>query len=540
MPGYVRPQTNTAKAIRRIVVYRPTPTEGLRGWIYDNDGDPKQWFTLNLTIPIISATATHNSIAWSWTALPLATSYEYRIDGGAIQSTTATSVNSTGLTEGQEYTIEVRGVLGDVRTDWGEFSQSTTLLTITAPVVTASVIGRTSITFTWEAVSNAQSYQWRSTNNALGTLTTVDATTLSVTIDGLIEGVEYTFEVRAVRGTRQSDFGEASATTTVLLPSTPVNFQIQSFTHDTVTWVWDAAANATSYQVRLTSGGAIMDIGAVTTLARTGLNEGVSYGLEVRAVRSTAQIDDRVSAWTSRVAQTTTVRQPSHPDIISGTALSSSSIRWNWNAISLAEFYEWTATATGDAPSDVTRITATQLTRTGLSPNSNYNFRVRSGRVVQGTTYRSGWSSNTSVTTQLGTLPTPSLVYTSILRNMEVDSINGTPVDVFTVTHNIPAAELPLDVRFVIRLHPRAVPGAPGQSAALTVNVTSTDPVVLYKQFGNEGGNFSQALRQIYAAQMTATDYNNSSLSAYTLGQRAGGLSAGLTTTAPGFPRTTP
>jgi hypothetical protein len=76
---------------------------------------------LGLPAPELAAHyySTGGSTVVNWAAVSAADSYEYTVDGGSVETTTATSIAVSGLDQGA-VTVQVRSVRGSVTSDWAE------------------------------------------------------------------------------------------------------------------------------------------------------------------------------------------------------------------------------------------------------------------------------------------------------------------------------------------------------------------------------------------------------------------------------------
>ena len=111
------------------------------------------------------------------------------------------------------------------------------------------------VTVTWDASATATSYQlWVSTTNDSTTSTMYDCNFTNTYYDytAAAPGVTYYFWVVAANDAGTGDFsnpGEAGSLAQQATPAAPTNVQASNDQTDQVTVTWDAAANATSYQV---------------------------------------------------------------------------------------------------------------------------------------------------------------------------------------------------------------------------------------------------------------------------------------------------
>ncbi len=263
-------------------------------------------------------------LRWDDPGDALITGYEYRVGTTATDGTTAwspdwteisgsgattTSHTATGLANGTEYTFEVRAA----NTSGAGAAASVAAIPAPAPVAPVGLSAATAsgqVTLGWDDPGDASitGYEYR-VGTTSGTVTVWDpdwtavsgsgAATVSYAVTGLVDGTEYTFEVRAVNSTGD---GAAAGVAAVPVPApvAPVGLSAATASGQ-VTLGWDDPGDASitgyEYRVGTTSGGttvwdpdwtAVSGSGAATvSYAVTGLVDGTEYTFEVRAVNST-------------------------------------------------------------------------------------------------------------------------------------------------------------------------------------------------------------------------------------------------------------
>jgi hypothetical protein len=156
-----------------------------------------------------------------------------------------------------------------------------------------ATIASTTTTFTWDAISNATSYEYcMATSTAACTTWTNTGTSTTATNTGLEHNTTYYWQVRAINaaGTTYADstsFGQF----TVVFP--PAAFNLTSPPNNaskqptTVTLTWAASTRAASYEycIALTQAACTnwQSTGNKSTVAVSGLAKGKSYFWQVRA-----------------------------------------------------------------------------------------------------------------------------------------------------------------------------------------------------------------------------------------------------------------
>ena len=119
-----------------------------------------------LAAPVLSSDGIHtNGFTVLWTAVPGAGKYNYRLDGGAVQTTTDVAVAFKSLSALTAYTVEVQAAPSDANaanydvSSWASIQVKTLdLVTLGAPQLKAENVLATEFTVSWPAVDNAGAY----------------------------------------------------------------------------------------------------------------------------------------------------------------------------------------------------------------------------------------------------------------------------------------------------------------------------------------------------------------------------------------------
>ena len=235
-----------------------------------------------------------SSITWSWDAVDGADGYQVQFNtagnfaGVDAMHTAETSHTQTGLSEGMAGHLRVRATAGSgdmmrVST-WAAHVSGSTRVTPGIPMNLTATGGEGSITWTWDATENADSYYIQSSTGGAFTSTTesMEVMETSHTMADLEEGATAYLRVRASSGTGDQEklmSGWADPTrgmTTVpAIPPAPTGLTATSG-DGSITWSWDEVAGATGYQVQFStsedfSGAETMDV------------EGTSHAMDVEA-----------------------------------------------------------------------------------------------------------------------------------------------------------------------------------------------------------------------------------------------------------------
>ncbi len=204
----------------------------------------------------LKATATGSStIALTWTAAENALSYNiYEIVSGnaeKVATATATAYTVSGLEANTPYFFAVSAVRNDQESERTENAYAITSdLVPGAPTnLVATTIDMTSIGLTWSEGENATGYNIYRDGVKVG-----ESSGLLYVDRDLIQGTQYCYTVKGVRGTVESESSsnQACATTDGVKPTPPVaptNLNVNALSTSSVKLVWGAVGNATSYNV---------------------------------------------------------------------------------------------------------------------------------------------------------------------------------------------------------------------------------------------------------------------------------------------------
>ncbi len=167
---------------------------------------------------------------------------------------------------------------------------------LNAPVNLIAASGNKQVTLSWDAVSDAISYNVKRATSADGPYSTIAETITGTTyIDtNVTNGTAYYYVVSAVHSPSESpNSNEVSATPMISPLNAPVNLTATSGNKQ-VALSWDAVSDATSYNVkRATSADGLYSIIAEnitgTTYIDTDVTNGTTYYYVVSAVNSTSE-----------------------------------------------------------------------------------------------------------------------------------------------------------------------------------------------------------------------------------------------------------
>jgi hypothetical protein len=306
------------------------------------------------------------------------TNYDVQIGGGAsaIQRIGATTTfRWEGLTNGQEYTFQVRAVNAKGE---GEFSAPSApehpLRPPDAPPAPVGTRGDKTITVNWGAPANGGDRIIEYQVQILSTGASNTTTGTSIRWANLPNGQPQQFQVRA---RNRADWGAWSPASAAVVPcgvpDAPTNVAATRGDQSAaVTWSapYDQGCAITGYTVRANGGGGTNVGGGVTSATVGGLSNGTTYTFTVVARNEVG--DSAASAASNPVVP---AGLPCAPNI-SSAAPDTGRVTVSWGAAcpngsaitqyQLATNGQWQNVGTG-----------TSYTRTGLADGTTYSFQVR-------------------------------------------------------------------------------------------------------------------------------------------------------------------
>ena len=379
------------KAIGDTVVYSDSPvSEELAFSTLDLE-------VLATPVPVASA-QTQTTATVTWGANAKAEGFKYAIDGGAQSALiTENHIDLTGLTADTEYSIVVQAIGDGASYDDSVASEALVFSTLELEVLATpsnlseSAVTQTTATVSWDANENAEGFKYSlnagSTWSDILTSPTVDLTDLTA-------GTEYSVTVKAIGDGIVYDDSLVSdplvfSTLELEVLDTP-EAAVTAFDDISITVGWGAVDNAEGYTI--TWGEALTQdvLSDVLTYKIEGLSANTEYSITVKALGDGIVSDDSLAA---EVLQTTDKIQLDTP-VISGDALSSSSVKFSWAAIDNASGYKYST----DEGANWTDTALLEITLTDLTPSTSYTMLVKAIAFVE-SNYRDSDSGSGSVST---------------------------------------------------------------------------------------------------------------------------------------------
>ena len=340
--------------------------------------------------PVLTArTTTVSTVVLEWTAVTNADSYTLtRIVAGeddvTVATTTALTATDTGLTAATEYKYVITATVGSRTSANSNEVAATTLPAPTAPdapVLTAGATTDTTISLSWTAVPNADSYTLTRIVAGEDDVTVATTTALTATDTGLIAATEYKYVITATVGGRTSANSNEVTATTLPAPTAPDAPVLTAGTTTTSTIVleWTAVTNADSYTLTRVVAGED-DVEVATTTALTATDENLEPATEYKYV-ITATVGSRTSVKSNEVTARTDASPtaPAAPTLILG-AVTSTSVVITWTAVDGTLAY---CLVRSDKTGCIARVFHTTLggdlpayTDTDVTPGTTYTYHV--------------------------------------------------------------------------------------------------------------------------------------------------------------------
>lgn len=299
-------------------------------------------------------------------------SHSFQIEG--------TSGQFSGLSENTTYYLRARARnRNDIFTDFNIFASS-----ITRPGAPSGVFGTalgvSSISWTWDAIPGALSYNVYSSTGALSLSSNVSSNNF-IQI-GLSTNVVYSIRVSALNASGEGELSAPASTAT--FSASPANLAVDSRTDKTISISWDENTNpaGTRYEVSLSTDDFTLNFSTPIPLSRglTGntttlfdLTSETDYWIRLRSFNASDLADGFSNTVTTRTFPT----PPNAPADFSAVALSTISIRWSWTDNSDNEGGFRIYLSTGGLLSPDLAQNATDYTAPDLQVNTAYQAFVR-------------------------------------------------------------------------------------------------------------------------------------------------------------------
>ena len=229
------------------------------------------------------------------------TNYEYSLDGGSTWVTpnppvTTSPLVVTGLTDGTEYSVQLRAVNSVGSGAASASTLATPVTTAGAPVIGSITAGDQQVSVSFSAPSSnggtdVTNYEYSTDGGLTWALPNSAVTTSPLVITGLTNGTEYSVQLRAVNSVGSGAASASTLATPVTLPGEPDISLAHPISDGAVIYFTEPTSNGgshvTAYEYS-TDGGStwVRPAASVTSspLVITALTNGTEYSVRLRAV----------------------------------------------------------------------------------------------------------------------------------------------------------------------------------------------------------------------------------------------------------------
>ncbi len=324
------------------------------------------WNTLNVNCltPIHPIAGLHGvtsyQVLWVWSTVPGATGYKWNTWNNYSNATdmgTTTMKMETGLACNTAYNRYVWAYNACGQSEPVILNQTT--MVASSPVSASNVTSPNQVVWNWNAVPGATGYKWGTTNVYANA--TDMGTAISKTETGLTCQTLYTRYVWAYNSCGYSS-PTTLAQTTSQLPLAPFAATHTS-TSSQITWNWNPVTSALGYKINTVNDyTTATDLGLVISKTETGLPCNTAQTRYIWAYGTCGNS-------TATTMTYSTIAVPASP--ITGTHVpTTTSVVWNWNAVTGAIGYKWNTTNNYATATNLGA--ALSRTESGLTCNTPY------------------------------------------------------------------------------------------------------------------------------------------------------------------------
>ncbi len=347
------------------------------------------------------------SIVISWDAMVDATGYTVET---STDNKNFTAVSAAPATAGGTVTATITNLAGNttyyIRVS-AKYANGTGLpakLTVrTAPTKTQGLKATGisgGISLSWNPTPGADGYEVSKSTNSNNWEVVSDVLDTTTVAENLPVNVQYFFRVRAYyseNGVKYyGDYSEPAISTA--LPPSVKDLTASGVTTTSFNVTWTKQADANNYKISIASaGGSFTDLpnnvtynGDKASIAVTGRTAGTEYTVQVCAM-----IGGTLSAPSTITVKTV----PAKVTGLSASATSGSEISLRWTAVTGAETYEIQQRTNGGEFATIGTAKEIPHVVSGLSPMTEYHFRVRAVNTTGGNAQQGEFSAEAIATT---------------------------------------------------------------------------------------------------------------------------------------------
>ncbi|CAG7648211.1 hypothetical protein PAESOLCIP111_05553 [Paenibacillus solanacearum] len=341
---------------------------------------PENVTTNPANLRVVSQSGTTVQLAWDAPKdIVGVVGYDILIGAAVTGTSTTTSYQVTGLTEGATYQFNVRA-----RDAAGNVSGNSNTVSVTIPDYTAPyaptnlrITDQTGTTINLEWSASSDNIGVTGYDILIGDNIAAASTTTSYQFTGLAEGRTYQFSVRAKDAAQNSSSSSNTVTATIpdyTPPTIPSNLRVANQTGTTAMLNWNASTDnidVTGYDIL--QGTVVTGTSSTLSYEITGLNDAASYQFSVRARDAAGNVSGLSNEVNLTLADTT---PPAPPANVRVTDRTGNSLTLVWEAVK-----DNVGISRYDVYMGGNMIGSTATTNfavSGLSPGATYQFVVKS------------------------------------------------------------------------------------------------------------------------------------------------------------------
>ncbi len=355
-------------------------------------------------IKTFTYTATPTTITLSWSKSDNAEGYiVQRYYGGKwkdVKKLTARKHTIKDLTPGSTYKYRIKAYDGKTST----VSKTVTVKTAVAKVTSLKAANNSyaSVKLTWGKIAGVTGYQVEKYNASAKKwvkVKTLKASKTSYIAAGLKNGSTQKFRVRAYQTvSKKTYYGAYSAAVSIKVSVPAVTNLKATAKYNSVTLSWTKVPYATAYQVYKYNSStkkwvAVTQKTTKTTATAKSLLTGTTYSLRVRAYQTVSK-KNYYSAWATIKATPVLSKVTS----FKSKEVTNSSVSFTWGKVSGAAGYIVYRYDSGEWL-NLGKVKTTAYTDEALIPGTQFSYRVKAYRTVNGKDKTSAASSTFKITT---------------------------------------------------------------------------------------------------------------------------------------------